>query len=238
MEKLLKIQLTGCSGVGKTTLSKWLSEELRIKFISGSYSDLVPQTKNEKHSDMITKDPKIIYQQDYQVMNLRHKQLAFEDRFITDRSYVDSIAYLINKLSVHIRQCDIEAFIGNCEALLSLECTHLIFIPFSLKFLKNWDIEDNNNNLLTVIVSDSYKKDSPLSPTVIGGILNCATKLENIDYLNLISEEDKWLIYKDGVEELERVLKAEIINTTIDEYDENQKTSFVTVEFKVKNMEK
>lgn len=100
------------------------------------------------------------------------------------------------------------------------------------------DIEDNNNNLLTVIVSDSYKKDSPLSPTVIGGILNCATKLENIDYLNLISEEDKWLIYKDGVEELERVLKAEIINTTIDEYDENQKTSFVTVEFKVKNMEK
>nr|DAL41706.1 MAG TPA_asm: AAA domain protein [Caudoviricetes sp.] len=148
MEKLLKIQLTGCSGVGKTTLSKWLSEELRIKFISGSYSDLVPQTRNEKHSDMITKDPKVIYQQDYQVMNLRHKQLAFEDRFITDRSYVDSIVYLINKLSVHIRQCDIESFIGNCEALLSLECTHLIFIPFSLKFLNNWDIEDNNKRIL------------------------------------------------------------------------------------------
>lgn len=148
MEKLLKIQLTGCSGVGKTTLSKWLAKELDIEFISGSYSDLVPQTRNEKHSDMITKDPKIIYQQDYQVMNLRHKQLAFEDRFITDRSYVDSIAYLINKLSVHIRQCDIEAFIGNCEALLSLECTHLIFIPFSLKFLNNWDIEDNNKRIL------------------------------------------------------------------------------------------
>lgn len=148
MEKLLKIQLTGCSGVGKTTLSKWIAQELDIEFISGSYSDLVPQTRNEKHSDMITKDPKVIYQQDNQVMNLRHKQLAFKDRFITDRSYVDSIAYLINKLSVHIRQCDIEAFIGNCEALLSLECTHLIFIPFSLKFLNNWDIEDNNKRIL------------------------------------------------------------------------------------------
>lgn len=148
MEKPLKIQLTGCSGVGKTTLSKWLAQELDIEFISGSYSDLVPQTRNEKHSDMITKDPKVIYQQDNQVMNLRHKQLAFKDRFITDRSYVDSIAYLINKLSVHIRQCDIEAFIGNCEALLSLECTHLIFIPFSLKFLNNWDIEDNNKRIL------------------------------------------------------------------------------------------
>lgn len=148
MEKPLKIQLTGCSGVGKTTLSKWLAQELDIEFISGSYSDLVPQTRNEKHSDMVTKDPKVIYQQDNQVMNLRHKQLAFKDRFITDRSYVDSIAYLINKLSVHIRQCDIEAFIGNCEALLSLECTHLIFIPFSLKFLNNWDIEDNNKRIL------------------------------------------------------------------------------------------
>lgn len=148
MEKPLKIQLTGCSGVGKTTLSKWIAQELDIEFISGSYSDLVPQTRNEKHSDMITKDPKLIYQQDNQVMNLRHKQLAFKDRFITDRSYVDSIAYLINKLSVHIRQCDIEAFIGNCEALLSLECTHLIFIPFSLKFLNNWDIEDNNKRIL------------------------------------------------------------------------------------------
>lgn len=148
MEKPLKIQLTGCSGVGKTTLSKWIAQELGIEFISGSYSDLVPQTRNEKHSDMITKDPKVIYQQDNQVMNLRHKQLAFKDRFITDRSYVDSIAYLINKLSVHIRQCDIESFIGNCEALLPLECTHLIFIPFSLKFLNNWDIEDNNKRIL------------------------------------------------------------------------------------------
>lgn len=125
----IKIQLTGCSGVGKTTLAKYISQEYDIPFVSGSYSDLVPQTKNEKHADMITKNPKLIYEQDHQVLNLRHKQLRNLYNFVTDRSYIDSIAYLINKLSIHIKSCDVEHFITTCETLLERECTHLIFIP-------------------------------------------------------------------------------------------------------------
>lgn len=144
----IKIQLTGCSGVGKTTLAKYIASEYDIPFISGSYSDLVPQTKDEKHADMITKDPKLIYEQDHQVLNLRHKQLRNTFDFVTDRSYIDSIAYLINKLSIHLRSCDIEAFITTCEALLERECTHLIFIPFTTKFLDEWEIEDNKKRVL------------------------------------------------------------------------------------------
>lgn len=144
----IKIQLTGCSGVGKTTLAKYIASEYDIPFISGSYSDLVPQTKDEKHADMITKDPKLIYEQDHQVLNLRHKQLRNTFDFVTDRSYIDSIAYLINKLSIHLRGCDIEAFITTCEALLERECTHLIFVPFTTKFLDEWEIEDNKKRVL------------------------------------------------------------------------------------------
>lgn len=144
----IKIQLTGCSGVGKTTLAKYIASEYDIPFISGSYSDLVPQTKDEKHADMITKDPKLIYEQDHQVLNLRHKQLRNTFDFVTDRSYIDSIAYLINKISIHLRSCDIEAFITTCEALLERECTHLIFVPFTTKFLDEWEIEDNKKRVL------------------------------------------------------------------------------------------
>lgn len=144
----IKIQLTGCSGVGKTTLAKYIASEYDIPFISGSYSDLVPQTKDEKHADMITKDPKLIYEQDHQVLNLRHKQLRNTFDFVTDRSYIDSIAYLINKISIHLRICDIEAFITTCEALLERECTHLIFVPFTTKFLDEWEIEDNKKRVL------------------------------------------------------------------------------------------
>lgn len=144
----IKIQLTGCSGVGKTTLAKYIASEYDIPFISGSYSDLVPQTKDEKHADMITKDPKLIYEQDHQVLNLRHKQLRNTFDFVTDRSYIDSIAYLINKISIHLRSCDIKAFITTCEALLERECTHLIFVPFTTKFLDEWEIEDNKKRVL------------------------------------------------------------------------------------------
>lgn len=44
-EKILKIQLCGSSGTGKTTVANQLSKIYDIPFISGSYSDLVPSTK-------------------------------------------------------------------------------------------------------------------------------------------------------------------------------------------------
>ena len=39
-----QIMFTGVSGVGKTTIAKEIAELLNIPFISGSYSDLVPET--------------------------------------------------------------------------------------------------------------------------------------------------------------------------------------------------
>lgn len=143
-----KIMLTGCSGVGKTTLAKWININFGTPFVSGSYSDLVPETKNQKHSDMITKDPKEIYAQDLQVVNLRNKSFRDRDQFVSDRSYFDSVAYLIQKLAHNIRECDTESFITTCEHLMAEQCTHLIYIPFSTKFLSGWEMEDNKKRVL------------------------------------------------------------------------------------------
>ena len=148
MGKPKKVMLTGCSGVGKTTLAKWMAENFHIPFISGSYSDLVPETRYQKHSDMISKDPQEIYKQDMQVINLRNKQFSNKRDFVSDRSYFDSAAYLIQKLSHHIPECDTEHFINTCERLMAEQCTHLIFIPFTKNFLKNWDMEDNSKRVL------------------------------------------------------------------------------------------
>ena len=62
MEKHLRIQIAGPSGVGKTTLAKDISDIYGIPYVSGSYSDLIPSTKDILHSDMISMDPKKIYQ--------------------------------------------------------------------------------------------------------------------------------------------------------------------------------
>lgn len=147
-KKELKIQLTGCSGVGKTTLAKWISQQYDIPFISGSYSDLVPETREQKHEEMISKSPSEIFSQDYRVLNLRNKLFSNHSQFVSDRSYIDSAAYMIQKLSHHIRECDMQHFINACYQLMEGQCTHLIFIPFSTKFLAGWEMEDNNKRVL------------------------------------------------------------------------------------------
>ena len=103
-----QIMFTGVSGVGKTTIAKEIAELLNIPFISGSYSDLVPETKDMPHADMIQQDAKTVFMQDMQVLNIRNKAFRMENNFVTDRSYFDSAAYCINKLSHRIEECDLD----------------------------------------------------------------------------------------------------------------------------------
>lgn len=144
-----QIMFTGVSGVGKTTIAKEVSEMLKIPFISGSYSDLVPETKDMPHADMIQQDAKTVFMQDMQVLNLRNKAFRVEDNFVTDRSYFDSAAYFINKLSHRLAECDLDHAIDLCKMLLGQQCTHLIFIPFSSSFFKDWVTEDNGKRVLS-----------------------------------------------------------------------------------------
>ena len=64
MDKPISILLAGPSGVGKTTIANFLAQELGIKFISGSVSDLLPQTKDMAHADMLARDSKELYMED------------------------------------------------------------------------------------------------------------------------------------------------------------------------------
>lgn len=144
----LRINFTGVSGIGKTTLAKWVAEEFKIPFLSGSYSDLVPSTKDMPHKNMITQDVNTVYAQDMQVLNLRNKLFQQHPQYVSDRSYLDSAAYLINKLSHRIKECDTESFLEICHALTGVQITHLIFMPFTYDYVKRWEMEDNNKRVL------------------------------------------------------------------------------------------
>lgn len=150
MKSQLRIQLTGGSGIGKTTLAKWLATNYGIPFVSGSYSDLVPSTRKEKHTLMIQKEAKKVFEQDIQLINARNKSLQGENNYATDRSYVDSIAYAINKLSHRLPQCDIEHIEGICNTLLDQQTTHLIFLPFDKEHMDKWEMENNNKRITNV----------------------------------------------------------------------------------------
>ena len=80
----MRINLTGCSGIGKTTLAKAISKIYDVPFISGSYSDLVPETRNMPHSEMIQQDAQTVFKQDVQVLNIRNKVFGEKDRLVSD----------------------------------------------------------------------------------------------------------------------------------------------------------
>lgn len=148
MDQPIRINMAGPSGIGKTTVAKALSEMYGITFISGSYSDLVPSTKDVPHSDMIQLDAKQIFEQDVQLLNARNKTWGRYQNVISDRSYVDSAAYLIQKLSHRLPQCDMDDFIEKCKILNLIQTSHLIFFEFTRRYFSEWKMEDNGKRVL------------------------------------------------------------------------------------------
>ena len=48
-----RIMFVGPSGIGKTTLAKFIETKYGIPFISGSMSDLRPDTKEMHHAEFL-----------------------------------------------------------------------------------------------------------------------------------------------------------------------------------------
>ena len=137
----------GPSGVGKTTLAKQIYQG-SLPYVSGSISDLLPQTKDIPHKDMLSRDSKTLQIEDYQVLNLRQKVYKdIEGDLSSDRSFLDLAAYFIYKQADKIPQCEVEHFLNLCSMCNIQQCTHLIFIPFTMEMFNNWVIEDNNKRI-------------------------------------------------------------------------------------------
>ena len=144
MERLLKINLVGPSGMGKTTLAKWISDKYNIPFVSGSYSDLVPSTAKTSQGDMVNAPVEEILRDDYKLLNLRKKLYYEHENHVSDRSFVDSAAYFINKLSHRVQQCETENFIEICRSLTLAYSQYLIYLPAGKEHINKWMVEDNH----------------------------------------------------------------------------------------------
>lgn len=150
MANKFNILLAGPSGVGKTTVAKFLSEELGIKFISGSVSDLLPQTKEMTHAEMLARDSKDLYTEDYQILNLRNKLFSKEEEpFVSDRSFLDSAAYFLYKQADKIPACEVEQFLNLAKMATLQSIDYLVFIDYSLDMFNNWIIEDNSKRVIS-----------------------------------------------------------------------------------------
>lgn len=146
-QKEIKCMFLGPSGIGKTTLAHFIADQLQIPFLSGSYSDLVPKTKEEPHAEMISKPSQVIYTQEHTLLNERNKLYKGLNNFVTDRSYIDSLAYFIFKISHKINYCETEAFETLVKELFSRDCTHLIIMQCTDRMIDTWDVQGNEKRV-------------------------------------------------------------------------------------------
>lgn len=154
--KTKRVMFAGASGTGKTTLADYITKTFGtntepIPFVSGSVSDLLPDTASMPHADMLARDSKTLQMEDFQILNLRNKlyqEYVNQDKcFVSDRSFLDSAAYFLYKQADKLPQCEIENFLDLCLMCLTKQCTHLIFIPFTKAMFKGWITEDNQKRI-------------------------------------------------------------------------------------------
>lgn len=173
----------GPSGIGKTTLAKFIETKYGIPFISGSMSDLMPDTKEMQHAEFLHQECGELINKDYQLLNLRNKLFKDKETFVTDRSYVDLAAYFIYKQSTNIPECEVDAFLDICKDLTVQQCDLLIYLPLSMYNMKEWPMEDNKKR----IINRYYQAQMS---DIMGNLLTQWSTLSVIDNILVVPQLD------------------------------------------------
>lgn len=150
MERINKvITFMGPSGIGKTTLAKYISEKYGLPFITGSYSDLIPSTRAMPHQKMLELPPADVLKMDLQLLRARVNSYRQHRKngMVSDRSPLDVLAYSIIKLSSRVKTCDLDPVWDMAfDGMMYVDA--LIYMPFGYDDFKEWDVEDNNKRVL------------------------------------------------------------------------------------------
>jgi len=141
-----KIMICGASGTGKTTLAKHISELYELPYVTTSASQLWPKYGFNSHKEALRKclsDPSMgfIYQLD--ILTNRRAKLDSLSNYVTDRSYVDNITYILLQMGHGITQGNLEIFLNECQIAMR-EVNGLIFLRWNLDI----DFEDNGKRIL------------------------------------------------------------------------------------------
>ena len=153
----LKIAFSGPSGLGKTTLCKYVEENVNIPHLSTSAMDILSdydkrtlknsfRYKGTGHKEVInlsSKDPSFGFFFQNAVLGARASQIRNADQFVLDRCPIDNVAYLLSQVGHNLREDQVKKFIAEAMEIYQ-SLSHVILIKYSNDIPS---IEDNNSRV-------------------------------------------------------------------------------------------
>lgn len=166
LKKLVKgpIYFFGPSGVGKSTIANYLAKELDLPVVNVSYmkhfgAETTTQSGMMTYIARLTKEDMV--SREYQFLTRRaniFKEASREhnNKFISDRSYLDNLAFFILKTCHKVPNCEIENFkdvvrramFSQNNYSLVADPGYIIYVPYGETQIKNgWEFEDNKSRI-------------------------------------------------------------------------------------------
>lgn len=143
----LRILITGPSGMGKTTLAKWLAEEYKIPFTSVSMiRDICKCSDVRNHQDIIEvgkNNPTAHLMLQWELIVERYSKFCENQLkgFVTDRGHIDSLVYTSSQ-TYSSNPSDFNKFINLAHKMKEL-FEYVIFIPYT----PGWKVEDDGKRV-------------------------------------------------------------------------------------------
>jgi len=118
----MKISVSGCAGIGKTTLASQLAEKLDIPFIEENYEAFFDQPGKFNAS------PEELIKLFNQVLELKHKKENNLESFVTDRCPVDLLNLWLSK-GLFQKEKAMQTFYNKCKRYAA-DYDFIIFPPW------------------------------------------------------------------------------------------------------------
>jgi hypothetical protein len=166
----MKIAFSGPSGLGKSTLCKYVEEVHGFKWLSTSAGDIIPLEDKKRLKDdygysgsghrnvinLSSIDPAFGWEFQQTVLRARINQITENDNFVIDRCPIDNVVFMLTQNSHNLEEESIHRFIRAAqEAYKKLHLVIQIRYSNDIMF-----IEDNNsrvpNRFFQQYVSDVF----------------------------------------------------------------------------------